>query len=123
MVVGQLVFTTESVLRWGKEDDGLDFGSVQFFSVTSALLLPITLSVPYSKYAGSGVTAPLLISQVSAAEIQPVNFLVGYRDMVSIVFLCEHLGYGSGLVTSSPHTLNLEQQIVFNTCPDEGTKD
>ena len=36
----------ESVLRWGKEVDGLDFGNFQFFFVASALSLvrPAALS-------------------------------------------------------------------------------
>jgi len=42
----------ESVLIRGKEVDRLDFGSVQFFLIISALLLPITLFAPYSLYAG-----------------------------------------------------------------------
>ena len=43
---------SESVFSWGKEVYGLDFGSVQFFFIASAMLLPITLSVSYSIYAG-----------------------------------------------------------------------
>ncbi len=47
-----IIAIPESVPSWGKEVDGLDFGSGQFFFVPSSLLLLIIHSGPYSIYAG-----------------------------------------------------------------------